>query len=234
MLQGLRSFIFWLVLTVWTLIVGFLGLVTFITMKSKIIAYVTYIWGLGAIFFMRFICGLDYQVSGIDTLPKKPFIVASKHQSMWETVFLLTVLGNPAFILKKELCKIPVYGWYLKPAGMISVDRSKASSVKDIARQVKNVFRDNRVLIIFPEGTRVPVGESVAYKPGIYAVHKDNPHIPIVPAAVNSGRFWKKNSCVISPGTVKLQFLPAITGEHSKEELLSKLKETIDSASNNL
>lgn len=198
-------------------------------MRPKIIAYVPYVWSAGTVHLMRLICGLKSEVVGLENLPKKPFIVACKHQSMWETVFLFAIFTNPAFILKKELCKIPIYGWYIKFAGMISVDRSKASSVKDMPKQVQKVFDDNRVLVIFPEGTRVAVGDSVAYKPGIYAVHKDHADIPIVPTAVNSGLFWKKSSFLIYPGTAKIKFMDPIMGEYDKDYLLSTLKAIMDS-----
>ena len=234
MLLRIRSVLFWISTVLLAIIVGMLGLVTLLTMRPAVIAYVPYLWSTGTVYLMRWICGLKSEVIGLENLPKKPFIVACKHQSMWETVFLFTVFINPAFILKKELCKIPIYGWYIKFGGMISVDRSKASSVKEMPKQVKKVFDDNRVLVIFPEGTRVAVGGDVAYKPGIYAVHKDHVDTPIVPAAVNSGLFWNKTSFLIHPGTVKIKFMPPIIGEYSKDNLLSTLKDTIDSESQKL
>lgn len=230
----IKSSIFLSILAIWSLIMGILGLITFISFNQRVIALVGYVWSRGVTLYLRYIHGVRVQVEGAENLPNKPFIIACKHQSAWETLFFLDYFINPAYILKKELTYIPVYGWYLPLLGMISIERGKASAIKKVTARVRDVMAQNRVLVIFPEGTRVLPGESIDYKPGIYMIHKASPKTPIVPVALNSGNCWPRRTFAINSGIIKVKFLPPIQDNFSKEELLDKLKKIIDTESNKL
>ncbi len=230
----IKSSIFLIILIIWSLIIGILGLITFLSFNQKIIALVGYAWSRGVAIYLRYVHGVRVQIEGEENLPKQPFIIACKHQSAWETLFFLHYFINPAYVLKKELIYIPLYGWYLPLIGMISIERGKASAIKKVAARVRDVMAQNRVLIIFPEGTRVLPGESIDYKAGIYMIHKASPKTPIVPVALNSGKCWPRRTFAINSGVIKVKFLPPIQGNFSKEELLGKLKKIIDTESNKL
>ena len=211
-----------------TLFVGVFGLITFATFNQKIVSYVGYVWANIVLFALKHVCSVKTKIEGLRNLPKAPFIVASKHQSAWETVFFLKQFVVPAFILKKELLIIPVYGWYLPAMGMIYIDRASKASIKTIKTQAEKLIANNRITIIFPEGTRVPHGEVYGYKAGIYNIHQASVETPVIPVALNSGKVWPKKSWLIHPGTITIKFLQAMPKNLAKTEFLSHLQNTIE------
>lgn len=229
----LKSCIFTTLLCLWTLCVGVMGSITLITFSSKIIAYVGYVWAFGVDFLLRIICGVTVKIKGLHNIPKHTgFIVASKHQSAWETIFFLKLFKNPVAILKKELTYIPIYGWYLPLMGMISIDRNAGrTAIKQLTSGVEKAVNMKRAVFIFPEGTRTKPGQSVAYKSGIAAIHNALPTTPIVPAALNSGLIWPAKSFLIQPGVITIEFLKPISNPMDKNTLLAKLEHDIESAS---
>ncbi len=230
-----RSALFIFFFIHWTLLVGVCGVVVLPFRRQKLVAKVGYIWSYVVTIALRVICGVKVKIINAHNLPKDGCIIASKHQSVWETIYFVHYLNNPAFILKKELLKIPLYGWYLRFIEMIAIDRKGGVSiVKQMSEAAKKAYENSRPIVIFPEGTRVKDGQSVEYKSGIAALHKELPNIPIVPAALNSGKLWPAKSWLIKSGTIKVKFLEPITKPLSKDKLLQKLKEEIDSATNSL
>lgn len=170
---------------------------------------------------------MKYEISGAENLPAKPFIIASRHESAWETIFFLKYFKDPAFVLKRELLKIPFYGPYLRRMGMIDIDRSGGmKSMKEMLDKVKKSIYDERIVVIFPEGTRINHGDEVKFHPGIAAIYSQI-KAPIVPVGLDSGRFWKKNSFIKKPGIVRICFMPAIYPGVSKEEFMLSLKKSI-------
>ena len=157
---------------------------------------------------------------------KKGYLYASKHQSMFETIYYNHLFYNPAYILKKELLSIPLFGTYLKKLGMIAIDRSQGiQSLRFVNEQASN-YSKFRPVIIFPEGTRTAFREEPDLKPGIYSMYKSL-NKPVVPIALNSGNFWPKNNSIKS-GTIKIEFRDPIPTGLSKQEFLNKLKKEIN------
>ena len=157
---------------------------------------------------------------------KKGYLYASKHQSMFETIYYNHLFYNPAYILKKELLSIPLFGTYLKKLGMIAIDRSQGiQSLRFVNEQASN-YSNFRPVIIFPEGTRTAFREEPDLKPGIYSMYKSL-NKPVVPIALNSGNFWPKNNSIKS-GTIKIEFRDPIPTGLSKQEFLNKLKKEIN------
>jgi len=166
---------------------------------------------------------------GLENLKKvDKFFVASAHQSMLETFILQSPLDFPIFILKKELLKIPLFGWYLKKIGSIEIVRE--TTTKDnlnFFEKIKKVIdKDKRPLLIFPQGTRVKFGERVPFKKGAGRIY-DALNIPCIPVALNTGKIWPKNSFVKYSGDIHISFLEPIMPGIDKNEFLNQLETKI-------
>ena len=158
----------------------------------------------------------------------KKFFIAASHQSMFETFFLQTIFNSPVFILKKELLLIPIFGWYLKKIGSISIDRNKVSRdnlnfFDDISQVVHN---SNRPIIIFPQGTRVLANERPSFKKGVSRIY-EKLKIPCQPVAINSGYVWPKKGLKCSHRTITISILKPIYPEIIKEEFTKILENNI-------
>lgn len=179
---------------------------------------------------LKAIVGVRVVEEGRENLPATPFILASKHQSTWETLAYCDLFDLPPFVLKKELRDIPLFGLYLKKLDMIAVDRSAgASALKKMIADAEKALRKGRNIIIFPEGTRMAPGKTVRYHPGVAALYA-NTGYPIVPAALNSGAVWPRSIWACRPGTITLRFLPAIEPGLSRKEMMALLEERIEAA----
>lgn len=179
------------------------------------------------------IIGVKRVIIGAETLPKGSFIVAAKHQAMWETVILNILLKDPATILKKELMYIPIFGWWVAKLNMITVDRgARAAALKKMLKDAKALTDKGRVLTIFPEGTRADVGGKNAYKPGVAALYKTL-NVPVVPVALNSGRCWARKGGY-KPGTITLEFLEPIEPGLHRKDFMRELETRIETACNRL
>lgn len=192
-------------------------------------------WARVTLWLARIICGINYEIRGREYLTDEPVICASKHQSAWDTLIFLTLYKNcPAYVLKRELLRIPFWGWYLWRMQMIAIDRSAgASSIKNLLKQARAVLAAGRPIVIFPEGTRTKPGARPHYHPGIVALYSQL-GVPVVPIALNSGVFWGKNAFLKRPGTIILQFLPPIPPGLDKNEFRIQLEQKIETASQSL
>lgn len=180
----------------------------------------------------KYILGLTYEIKGIENLPKDGcFIVAAKHQSAWETVKLHRIFYDPAIVLKKELLSIPFLGWFFKKLDMIAIDRSKGiNALKLMEKSAQKVKAQGRPIVVFPQGTRVPVRRKMSYKYGAIRLY-DMLQVPIIPVALNSGVFWPKKSFFKSSGVITIEFLPAIPAGLAGTEALVKMQHVIEERS---
>lgn len=185
-------------------------------------------WARSMNWMLRVFCNIHVEYRGLDKIPTGPLLIASKHQSAWETIALLTLFRQPLFILKRELTWIPWFGLFLIKAKMIPVDRSAGgralSKMTDIARER---IKTDRQLIIFPEGTRRPVGAEPRYKFGVAQVYVDC-GVQCLPVALNSGLFWPRRTFLRYPGTIVVEFLDLIPPGLSRDEFLARAKEGIE------
>ena len=166
---------------------------------------------------------------GLENLKKvDKFFVASAHQSMLETFILQSPLDFPIFILKKELLKIPLFGLYLKKIGSIEIIRETTTKENlNFFEKIKEVIdKENRPLLIFPQGTRVKFGERVSFKKGAGKIY-DVLSIPCIPVALNTGKIWPKNSFIKYSGDIHISFLEPIMPGIDKNEFLNQLEEKI-------
>jgi 1-acyl-sn-glycerol-3-phosphate acyltransferase len=187
-----------------------------------------------ALFGLRVICNVRVKVEGREHIPKGPAIVAAKHQSMFDTLAPFTLLDDPAMVVKQELADLPMFGWYMAWGRMIPVDRGAHSrALKGMARAAIQEIATGRQLVIFPEGTRQPVGARPNYKPGVALIYREM-GLACTPVALNSGRCWPAHGIIRRPGTITIRFLPAIPPGLSREEFMRELETRIETAMDTL
>lgn len=193
--------------------------------------YVARTWMRTTLWLLRALCGITYEVRGREHIPQGAALIASKHQSAWDTVIFWALIGKPVFVLKRELLHIPVFGWHLLLLKSISIDRKAgASAMKRMLRQTRQRLEEGYGVIIFPEGTRTAVGASTTYHPGIAALYQQL-NVPVTPVALNSGLHWKRNAFLKTPGVITIEFLPPIPPGMKGRDFLPLLKERIETAS---
>ena len=156
------------------------------------------------------------------------FFIASSHQSMFETFFLQTIFNSPIFILKKELLKIPILGWYLIKIGSISINRGKTTkeNLNFFEKISKSISRSNRPLIIFPQGTRLESNDRSQFKKGASRIY-DELKIKCQPVAINSGYIWPKRGSLKPNLSLTISILKPIESGINKERFLEKLQKEI-------
>jgi 1-acyl-sn-glycerol-3-phosphate acyltransferase len=177
---------------------------------------------------LKAICNIDCEFRGLDNIPQGAALIASKHQSMWETFALITVLRDPAYILKRELLWIPFFGWCAAKARMIPVDRGAGSqALAAMTGRARAEVATGRQIIIFPEGTRRSPGAEPRYKFGVAYLYAEL-GIPCIPVALNSGLFWPRRSFRRYPGTVRVEFLDAIEPGLDRQVFFDRLQREIE------
>ena len=192
--------------------------------SSKIVSK---IWPMGTLFLLKYICGLSYKVEG--EIPNYPVIFASKHQSAMETIILLGLLNYPKFILKKELRKVPFLGIHFQLMNMIIIKREGLKETAlEMSEGARQSIKEGRSVILFVEGTRVPYGEPTKCKAGLALIQKDNDYANICPIAMNTGKFWPKNSFIKYPGVATIKFLPIIYKSIHYKEISKKIEKELD------
>src|SRR5882757_8586161 len=221
--------LFYLLLVCWLIV----AIPTFLMPRRAILRIASY-WATSSIWLLGVICNTKVEYRGLEKIPEGPLIVASKHQSMWETFALLQFFDQPLFILKRELTWIPFFGWYLKKANMIGIDRDAgARSLKDMARRAAVAVKRGRQLIIFPEGTRRPVDAEPQYKSGIGMICVDC-GVTCLPVALNSGLFWPRRTFMRYPGTLVVEFLDPLPPGLPRKEFNTRIATGIEEATNRL
>ena len=189
------------------------------------------LWGFLLMFGLRWLAGIKCEVKGKENLPAKgPYIVASKHQSALETIAFHALLPSPAYILKKELQYIPLFGWNLKLTGCVPIDRSSGTkAMRSILQGSELRLNQKRPVVIFPEGTRTPPGATTRYNPGVGLLYEKF-DVPVIPVALNSGYFWARNAFLKNPGTLTIEFLPPMPRGLEKREFIKELQDRIEKA----
>lgn len=229
---ALRSLAFNICFYAVTTVLAFAGLPMLVSGRS--VLRLARAWGRITLWLLRVVAGTRVEFRGLENIPPGPLLVAAKHQSALETLALCTVLPNFAYILKKELLLIPLIGWYLSRSGMVAIDRSKGTRAMSLMNAAAGAaIRDGRQLIIFPEGTRRPVGAPPAYKQGLSHLYTAL-SVPCLPVALNTGLFWSRNSLVRRPGRAVIEFLPPIPPGLPRQAFQALAQERLETASNAL
>lgn len=228
----IRSFIFNIVF--WLFSIGCIFVFLPFTFLPKNIAFVPRMWACAVSWFLKVLVGIHYQVEGEENLPKDGFIIASKHQSAWETIAFNHIFPKTSFVLKKELMSFFFLNFHMKHAQMIPLDRKGGKdALRSMVENAQNVMAQKRPLVIFPEGTRTTVGQKVSYKRGIYTLYKYL-NKPVVPVALNSGLFWKRRGFIKYPGITTVKILPPILPNLPQDAFMKTLEKAIETESENL
>ena len=224
----LRNFIFSLFFFTGIIIISIIFLPSFF-LPRKIVLFGGRLMGYWAGFCLKFFLSTRIVVKGAENIDvKKKFFIAASHQSMFETFYLQTLFNSPIFILKRELLIIPIFGWYLKKIGSISIKRNKITKdnlgfydeISDI------ISKSNRPLLIFPQGTRVLPNERPTFKKGASRIY-EKLNIACQPVAINSGHVWPKLGKKKSGKTITISIMPLIEEGIAKEIFLKDLEQKI-------
>lgn len=216
-----RSAVFLLLQSILTIIFALFALLTFpfpLFTRYRVITG----WNRAVIWLARRVCGIRYQVRGLENLPAAPAIIMAKHQSAWETIALPILLPPMAIVLKRELLRIPFFGWGMAMLAPIAIDRGDGrAALKQIAEQGKQRLADGLGVLIFPEGTRVATGQVGKYGIGgaWLATHAGS---LVVPVAHNAGEVWSKNAFLKRPGLITVSIGPVIDPAGMKPDALNQ------------
>ena len=229
MILWLRSALFMLWFLLITTILSLIFLPILI-LPRRATAWLARFWSRATFWGLKVFTGIGFDVRG--TPPKGPVLVASKHMSMWDTMALYLVLDQPAIVLKRELLRIPFYGWFVWKATAIPIDRAAgASALRKMSGAARDVLAQGRPILIFPEGTRKKPGTAPDYKPGVAGLYALS-GVACVPAALNSGVYW--TGFLKKPGTIVLEFLEPIAPGLKRDAFMSLLENRIETATNRL
>jgi 1-acyl-sn-glycerol-3-phosphate acyltransferase len=224
----LRSTVFFLYFALVSGALSLLGLPALL-LDRRVVVGISRTWSLAVLWGLKSIAGLDFEIRG--TIPRDAVLVASKHMSMWDTIALYLFLDDPAVVLKRELLRIPFYGWIAWKAGVISIDREGGGqALRRMVEKARAAIAHKRAILIFPEGHRMPPGAKPDYKPGVAALCAQL-CVACVPVALNSGLFWTGPMGFLKKrGRVVVQFLEPIPPGMRSREFLQCLETRIETA----
>ncbi len=231
--QGLRSFLFNVGWYAGSTAIALAGAPILLLPRRAVVAW-SRLWIGFVLGWLHLTCGLTHRVRGRENLPAGPAIIASKHQSSWETMSYTLLFDDAAIVLKRELLFIPIVGWAMARAGNIGVERGEgAAALRGLLRQARAKLAEGRSILIFPEGTRVAVGAERSYQVGTAALYRQL-GVPVVPVALNSGVFWGRRKFIKWPGVIDVEILPAIAPGLGRDEFMATLRERIETATKRL
>jgi len=231
----IRSFLFSIFFFLGIILISIIFIPSFF-LPQKIVLFGGKIMGHWSAFCLRIFLSTKIIIKGKENIiTDENFFIACSHQSMFETFFLQTIFNSPVFILKKELLKIPIFGWYLKKIGSISIDRNKTTkdNLNFFDRITDLVNKSNRPLIIFPQGTRLSPNDRSPFKKGAGRIY-DELKIKCQPVAINSGNVWPKTGRLKSNLALTISILSPIEAKLDKEAFLKNLQDNIYTELDNL
>src|SRR5690606_2680745 len=198
----LRSLLFYLGYSLATVIISIVLLSTIWLIPQRHRFFAFSLWGRFVIFWLRLCCGIRHRVEGLENLPATPVVILSNHQSSWETIFLYQLFSPVCPILKKELLKIPFWGWALRLQQPIAIDRSKPREAgKSLLTQGAKRIKEGASILVFPEGTRAPAGKLGKFSRG-GAQLAAGTGTDLIPVLHNAGNHWPAHSSRKYPGTI--------------------------------
>lgn len=225
----LRSLAFNAAFIAATIVIGLVGLPVLLLPRRANMRFGT-LWARFVLLLLRLLTGISGEVRGRAQVPAGACLIAMKHQSMWDTLMLPIVLGDPAVVIKRELLFVPLYGWYSARAGSIFIDRKGgAAALRRMVAAAREAAAAGRPIVIFPQGTRVAPGAAAPYQPGVAALYQAL-RLPLVPAAVNSGVCWGRRSFRKRPGRIAMEFLPPIPPGLPRRQMMEELERRIEAA----
>jgi 1-acyl-sn-glycerol-3-phosphate acyltransferase len=226
----LRSLLFNVLFFGWTGILFGLVFWWLLLLPRRYMLRAVRFWSLSLLTLLRWTLGISHEIRGREHLPPGPCLLASRHQSAWDTLFFFELFADPAFIVKETLMRSPFYDWYAHKAGMIPAYRGGRELIHKLLGAVQAALDGGRTVIIFPEGKRVGVGEQHHLMPGVALIH-DRIKVPILPVVLNSGLYWGRRSFMKRPGRILVEILPALAPELRGRKFLTVLETQIEEGS---
>ena len=220
---GIRSALFWILFVPITTALGlFLILIFFMPLSARI--GVTKIWINSSLFALRCTCGLSYEIEGLENIPEQGFIVMSKHSSTWETIALQKFFRPMIWVVKRELTWIPVFGWALKVVDAIALNRGTGrKAIQQLIEESVTRMAQGRILMLFPEGTRVLPMQHKPFKIG-GAIVSERTGYAVLPVAHNAGEYWPRHSWIKWPGRIRVVIGKPISPEgKNAEEIIEEV-----------
>jgi 1-acyl-sn-glycerol-3-phosphate acyltransferase len=227
-MQFVASLIFTAFLFLWTFFyaIFFVIACSFLPFKRRFV--LARFWGQALLTVLKWTCRLDYVVSGRENLPADNHVALWKHSSSWETIAMAVILPRQVWVLKRELLWIPVVGWGIRQLHAIAIDRkSGASAVTQVVEQGRQRIAEGDWVVIFPEGTRMPLGETRRYGVSGALLARDTGRL-IVPIAHDAGRYWPRRGLFKKPGTIRVVIGPPITATGDPREINEKAQTWIE------
>ncbi|MBD1549233.1 lysophospholipid acyltransferase family protein [Roseibium aggregatum] len=227
-MQYLRSKFFTALLVIWTIALGSLTpILMLIGAESKVRSYSRF-WVRGIMLGLRTVVGLNYQIIGRFPSDGQPRLYVSNHQSAWETFAFAHLIPNVSFVAKKELRKVPIFGWYLAKYPMILIDRGAGkAALREMIEQGTRAVKEGRSILIFPEGTRIGVDDHRRYQFGVAALYKAL-NVPAIPIAHNAGCLWNDDYFMRYNGTVTVKILDEISPGITPAKFLARIEKEIN------
>lgn len=209
---GLTFILIWPAMIVWLLA------------RHRVMGFAT-VWARLVIAGARILCGIRYEISGAEHLPLGAGLIASRHQSAFDTLVWMGIVSRPCYVLKRELRSIPLFGALTQAAGMIAVDREAgANALRGLMRDAERAVIEQRQIVIFPEGTRSEPGTMLPLQPGIAALAART-NLPVIPVATDSGRYWGRRAFRKLPGTIRIVVRPPLPVGLRRQDLMRRLAE---------
>ena len=224
----IRSSLFWCLMATTGIIIGGLTALTFPLPLDRRYRFARS-WALLNLWALKHICKLDYRVSGREHIPDEGVVVLCKHQSTWETLMLQAVLPSVRWVLKRELLRIPFFGWGLAMVGPIAIDRSAGhKAVAQLVEQGGPILDAGDYVVVFPEGTRARPGQVKKYKLGGAILAVETSHA-VLPIAHNAGEYWPRHSFIKWPGVIEVRIGPKIdTRDKKPEQVIAESRDWIE------
>lgn len=232
--QYVQNVLFYIHIALATVAYGAWGIFIVLRRGTEGAKHVATVWLRYLIWAARFHLGLVTEVRG--TSPTGDCIVASKHQCFWDILSIAYVLPDRAFIMKREVMRVPIMGWFAYKVGCIPIDRARGKdAMRAISTRINERMQRGELgqLIIYPEGTRTLPGHKKPYKHGVATIRAGT-GLPVVPVAVNTGLFWPRKGWGIRPGRAVIEFLPPMPAELRSDQVIPYLEEVIESNSDRL
>jgi 1-acyl-sn-glycerol-3-phosphate acyltransferase len=221
----LRSALFNLVFILIGVVLTLAGTLARLVDPDRVLA-VARLWARANLAALRVICGIRLEVSGREHLPPGAALIASNHQSAFDTMVWLTVVPRACYVLKLELLRIPLFGDLLTASGMIAVDREGgAAAIRRLLREGDRAVREARQIVIFPEGTRSPAGTVLPLQPGVAALAART-GLPVIPVVTDSGDCWGRRAFRKRPGLIRIVIRPPLPAGLPRDALMQRLRQT--------
>jgi 1-acyl-sn-glycerol-3-phosphate acyltransferase len=217
-----RSLLFNVFFYVFTALCSVVAMLLAIVWPSRLMKMAR-LWSVGWLYLYKLICGVRYEVNGIENMPDGTCIIAMKHQSIWESCAIFAIFGGPIFVLKSELMWVPIFGWVMKRMGCISIRRGAGrAALTNMIRGARAAVARGNQIVIFPEGTRSAPGAQASYKSGVSHLYTAL-QLSCVPVALNSGILWPRRRFLRPPGLITVSILPAIPAGLPRQKMLDQM-----------